>query len=235
MKKVVLLSILTVFGILISQGAVSAGTVDLITNGDFSAGSTGWALWSSAPGGAIDTTYGTLDWSNRSGTTSYHSASGALQIFGSGLSGLDVSGYDSLVLKYKITPIYQDLAAPGSLGLEEYPAKVVLDYYDTDGNRRYFQHGYSYLFTNSYPTYIPHTEVADGGMWIDYTSGDLFLLANKPRIINRIDIYGSGLNYSGSADDVQLLASTNDVVPEPATMSLLGLGLFGLAGFRRKK
>jgi hypothetical protein len=56
-----------------------------------------------------------------------------------------------------------------------------------------------------------------------------------------VDIYDRGPGWLGSGIDWMLYGNLNDVeiridpVPEPATMLLLGSGLIGLAGYRRKK
>ena len=222
MKKALLI-IMLVAGLFIFQGTSTAGTVDLITNGDFSGGLSGWSSWSTA-GGSIDTTGGTLNWSHYGGSNG--NAAGATQYL-----NLDISGYDSLTFKYKVSPTYQTLAAPGWVGGNEYPAVAVLKYTDTSNNAGYIATGYYYSW-GGWSTSIDHVYVGQGD-WYSYTSPNLFSLCPTIKTIDYVDIYGSGWSYSGSADDVQLLASTRNTVPEPASMLLLGFGLAALAGARK--
>lgn len=224
MKKGLVVLILVSLSIFAGQGLILA-EVDLITNGNFSSGTTGWSTWGPL-WATVNTSGGTLNWDNTQQTTSDGNATGAHQALNA-----DVSGYDSLIFKCDVMPIYQSLASPGWwAGGTEYPAHIEIDYTDINGNSKNFQYGFYYSGNGN--GVVPGTYVPQN-TWYSYTSQDLLLLSNKPKTINTVQIYGNGWNYTGSADNVQLLGSYT--IPEPASLSLLGLGLFGMAGFRRKK
>jgi len=226
MKKISLLLFL-IAGIIFFQSSAVANVVDLIGDGDFTSGLGAWApfadFW-----GVTDSSGGILNWNNCQYYTTGGNRTGATRTL-----NIDVSGYNSLVFKYSITPIFQSLTAPGWVGGNEYPAVALLRYTDTNGIPQILATGYSYWFDPSYSTTFSHKEAPYPTYWFNEDI-DLFALAQKPKVIGSVEMYGHGWNYVGSADNVQLLAGT-PAIPEPASLSLLGLGLLGLVRLKRRK
>ena len=74
-------------------------------------------------------------------------------------------------------------------------------------------------------------QVVPQGQWVT-TAFDLFTELPQLGTIDRIRVGGSGWNFEGRADNLVL---TGAPIPEPATLALLGLGLAGAAGWRRKR
>jgi len=227
MHKIVLAGFV-VFMALCVTAAAFAGTTDLIANGNFSSGLSGWNTNKTFTDAYVNTDNNELNFGYPNSTGKGNEA-GAYQTL-----NMDVSGYDSLHFKCSVMAMYQSLPAPGYCqpGIE-YPVQIWLRYTDTSGITRDYRRGF-YYSGNGASTLVPGIKVTQNS-WYDFESGDLFSLTYKPKIIQYAKVFGSGHTYDGKADDVQLLGERQDVVPEPATMALLGLGTLGLGIVRRKR
>lgn len=212
----------------ISNRAGAALAVDLVTNGDFSAGLANWGVFS-FNGDKVDETInangGTLNWLAVNATDG--NATGAVQNINA-----DVSVFDSLVFQANVNPLSQSVDSPGGGGFD-FPVRVDIEYIDTGGVGRVFRHGFFNSGTDS--AQVPGTQLApngsnDSSTWFLYTSPDLMTLPDTPKTISNLVLLGAGFNYEGRVDNVKL---TGTVVPEPATASLLVLGV-SAAAFRRR-
>jgi hypothetical protein len=220
MNKSCMFAIALFFGL---ASLVNAGTTDLLSNGDFASGLTSWTTVTNTSAN-INTTGEILNWSVNGGSNGTYA--GVYQELNK-----DVSSFDSLILKYRISPTYQTLSAPGWAGGWEYPAIAYVSYTNNDSSGGYFATGYYYSWGGyGYDYVLPHTYV-EQNQWYDYTSANLLSLNPNIKTIDRVWFYGAGWSYAGSADDVQLLA-TNRAVPEPSILLLIGAGLIGCLRLR---
>ena len=229
--KRVLLGIVVAGMVVWAGGVANASVVDLVTNGDFASGIASWTPFSSDGGGSSWVSGGVLSWSHVTGTSDGNAA-GVYQVLNQ-----SVSSYTSLAFSLDVMPSYQTLAAPGwAGGGTEYPVHFQVNYTDTGDVVRNYEYGFYYSGNGG--GVVPGAYVPQN-TWFSATYGEpfsmnLFLLPSTPKTINSITIYGNGWDYSGSADNVRLLAGSPDVVPEPGTIVLIGMGLAGLMVRKRR-
>jgi len=149
--------------------------------------------------------------------------------------GLDLSGSGSTISFD--TRFYQDPQTNTNPYVDA-PVFLRIYTYDTDGNAYLGHRDYSIVYATQPPwndsPYPTWTNVTVNVNSTTYSDGGTFDVTN----VSRVRFYGT--DWSGTGDDfVDFRKLTIDdgissPVPEPATMLLLGLGLMGLAGVRRK-
>jgi hypothetical protein len=210
-------------GIVTALGIATTGkaqtVVNLITNGDFSAGFSGWTPGYGPFYGLVEVDNEQLHWQQPSGVGG--NAAGASQDM-----NVDVSEFDSLIFKCDVVPMQQNLTAPGYYGVE-YPAQISITYIDGAGSTNAFRHGFHYDPEYDLPSaIIPGTFVARN-TWYSYQTDDLLKLPIKPQTIINVRVYGSGWSYEGKADNVQLLAGLRRTPLQIITQPQSQLGYWG--------
>ena len=99
-----------------------------------------------------------------------------------------------------------------------------------------FWYGYQVNTTLSVKGFNGSTEIFDSGV-LSKNSGGMFHYTAPDSVITKLEFYGTP-NY-WTMDDLSYNTSDGGgqqpVVPEPATMSLLGTGLLAFVGSRRRK
>jgi hypothetical protein len=191
---------------------------ELVTNGDFSAGTTGWDVnadgvqpygtggypkmgWLTIQVIPTDGSYTNVLEIQRTGGD----AQGAWTGLGQTLN-VDVTGWTELYLEADVKPMYQSLGGGGWVG-GEYPVHLVVDYFDADGIWRtwfggWFDHGFYYLGTSNYPA--TSTWVAQN-TWYHYTSPNILnIMSPRPAVISRVLVMSSGWSYQGRMDNISL-------------------------------
>jgi len=149
--------------------------------------------------------------------------------------GLDLSG-SGATMSFD-TRFYQDPQTNTNPYVDA-PVFLRIYTYDTDGDTYLGHRDYSIVYATQSPwsdsPYPTWTNVTVNFNSTAYSQEYSFDITN----VSRIRFYGT--DWSGTGDDfVDFRKLTIDdgisaPVPEPATMLLLGLGLIGLAGVRRK-
>ncbi|MBN1202398.1 MAG: hypothetical protein JXJ20_11125 [Anaerolineae bacterium] len=134
--------------------------------------------------------------------------------FLAGPEGLDVSQYDSLVLRASMMVHYQKLSACGVAG-SECPVMLYISYLDQDGNPREWYHGFYAEYTPSVgrtrcDTCLEEHERINKDAWYTYESGNLFTdlpEGQRPGSIIQVRFYASGHEYEIMINEVALLAT----------------------------
>lgn len=190
-----------------SQGAspVQSAARDLILNGDFSQGWTGWAIdnrdvFPNSPVGAI--TLETLEGRNtaifsRTGSKGAHAETYMRQDL-----NLDVSVFLTLTLSLEFQLTEQSLSGGGYLG-SEYPLLVRIYYRAEKGETMkvygfYYQNEANNLTTNGIP--VPRSQ------WISHTISDNLLKIFPPPLqILAVEITASGHDYGSLVRRIRLV------------------------------
>jgi putative component of membrane protein insertase Oxa1/YidC/SpoIIIJ protein YidD len=208
-----------------------ANALSLVSNGDFEGGfyadgddsiPNNWTkveTFSGGPGetsilkpaadnGPSSTGSWSLNWVRSNGSAS-GDWSGCEQVL-----NFDVTNSRILDLAIDVKAFSHNLGGSGTTPEDwEYPVTVVVYYTDTGGTSRYWQWGW-YLWidesTGPPPDHKPITgngvvtaQQIPTGLWV-LNSFDLLTELNNPATINRIRIAGSGWDFAGRADNVQI-------------------------------
>jgi len=127
----------------------------------------------------------------------------------------DISACSCVTLTIDVMAISHNLGGSGSTSNEfEYPATIRIDYTDTSGTSRFWQWGwYIWIDAGTGPnpdhTPVPGNGVVTGqqiagSVWVP-NSFDLMTELTDPAVITRVRVGGSGWNFEGQADNVQIL------------------------------
>ncbi|MCB0091091.1 MAG: hypothetical protein KDE54_24530 [Caldilineaceae bacterium] len=148
----------------------------------------------------------------RQAAENYHTEVGITQQINN-----DVNVYESLVLKFDVKLLNQNLAGGGTVGTE-YPLRVEITFTDIYGNDRTWGQGFYYLDpTTDEDPQNDYWQTDDGlkipaFQWYTYESPNLIQYWRKlaqptpAARINSIRLYASGWNYQSIISDVYLLA-----------------------------
>jgi len=179
---------------------------NLIVNGDFSRGLSGWRPYpTSAPEGlergeAELTTFEGRQVMRlyRQGKEGVHTEVGIIQEVDQ-----DVSDYLSLQLRLDVRVDSHSLGGGGSLS-SEYPVIVRIDYEDEYGSAAHWYHGFYCHNAQNNPTL--NGEEIRCGVWYPYEGTNLLeILEPTPFYIRSVQIYASGWNYESLVTEVGLL------------------------------
>lgn len=179
---------------------------NLIINGDFSRGLSGWRTYSTSgqegvEGGEAELT--TLEGREvmrlyRRGEDGVHTEGGITQEVDQ-----DVSDYLSLQLRLDVRVNSHSLGGGGYLS-SEYPVIVRIDYEDEYGSATHWYHGFYCQNTQNNPTL--NGERIRCGVWYPYEETNLLeILEPLPFYIKSVQIYASGWNYESLVAEIGLL------------------------------
>ena len=179
---------------------------NLIINGDFSRGLSGWRTYPTqgqegVEGGEAELT--TLEGREvlrlyRRGEEGVHTEAGIIQEVDQ-----DVSDYLSLQLRLDVRVNSHSLGGGGYLS-SEYPVIVRIDYEDEYGSAAHWYHGFYCQNAQNNPTL--NGEGIRCGVWYPYEESDLLeILEPSPFYIRSVQIYASGWNYESLVAEIGVL------------------------------
>jgi len=232
----------TLFALLMSTLASTAfASANLLVNGDFEDGAVDGGFVGSGsyrtsyPVGWTDLAQGNYRWgyavfsSNQTLSESYpaggtapQAASGShlLQVGGYPKSGpsnsMDWPAYYGLVQDIAVTPGSELILSYSVQSINSAPVIGLIDLSAS---------------ANRYMGYLQRSSSAAANGWVNYT--DTFVANGNTVRVRVSDMNPFGAPIPGFIDNISLTAAAP--VPEPASLSLMGLGLMGLAGVLRSR
>ena len=183
-------------------------TEELVTNGDFSDGMTGWALEQAAgfPEGGDIVGYASLVEDENRKTVGFSRLGSGNYHFGTQLTqkiNMDVSEYHNLRLSLSFVIHYQSLSGGGYLG-SEYPLRVRVDYQTADSEAFVV---YGFYYQNTAKNRTDHGVEVQKDTWVNYTAPiNLMTLLPRPQRIQSIEISASGWDLESRIGSVSLAA-----------------------------
>jgi hypothetical protein len=137
------------------------------------------------------------------------------QTLGDAQSGLDVTGYDQLILQARVNVDYQSLSACGTVG-SECPLMMRINFIDVNGNARewlqgvyaYFDPTYNFYQLRCDTCFERHVRINEK-TWYTYLTDNLFNIfppESRPARITKVAFYSSGHQFNVYLDEIQLLA-----------------------------
>jgi hypothetical protein len=188
---------------------LSAGEKDLIKNGDFADGTTGWQTRTqggSKVEGMNDATVravGDFHVLEVKRTQGDNDGGGA---FAWQEPNEDVSNYTSMTVRMAVDPINEE---GGNIGgtqpqwFPEGPCQIRIYYKDVNGTDAEWYHGFYYSGVSGADmnkwTQVPQA------LWYSYTSTNLMDISPKPKLIKKVEVYGFGWNFTGYMTNVQVV------------------------------
>lgn len=191
----------------------SAAEQNLLVNGDFSEGTTGWYISRFVPSESVTSTAQLIQTEGRAAVSFASKGSDNIHVEASIEQEVnkDVQDFQTLRVSADIRLIYQSLPGGGQLGTE-FPIMIQIAYRDVDGNDRNWYHGFYY--EPPLENFILYNELNNTNesitqnVWYPYESDNLLDImgAAKPVYVKSIRIYASGWIYEAQVGDIKLLA-----------------------------
>jgi len=192
-----------------ANGALGAGEVDLVKNGDFSNGLSGWTT-RTQPGSKVAGDNSVALKGSGAKYVELKRENGGNDGGGAYASqdiNKDVTGYTSIVVKVAANVIAENGGNIANTNQQFFPegaCQVRVFYTAADGSAKEWYHGF-YSETVAGADADHFTQV-DSSTWTSWASPNLMASVPAPRLIKKIEVYGFGWGFYGNMTAIQIIA-----------------------------